>query len=458
MARGRAKAAPVASDGPDVAGQADEPRAGFLGGVTRLAAQAQRGARKVTGAAHDLRGSPVLQHAVAARERGNLEAAFWLLDEEFTRSPDGPDVAINYWDVALSLGRVDIARGAGVKLIESCAAEGAPELAAQHWLELVGETPDALVSPTAIAMFLPALKQRLEEAGREDADDPLTLGGYLRRAVRHAVDPRNTGLHPGVALRIFEEGRDINPEAARRAAETALESPNLHDAKRARLNEWLAGGSLESPGAEEATATPAAAPPRQNSALDHANGGLSSDEIEQAAARLPASKAARSAVVSDETPPADAPPKPQSQPREGALVCAARLHGLYEDGLGLEGVDGGRLAYRDIEAVAVAKVMGIEDHPITVIDFITNWSRRAREPLKIVRLRATELDLDALVTRKHALGSKLAALMVDILERTSAVPLPDPESALATRITSFETPALYIRIGLRVVTAPAPTA
>jgi hypothetical protein len=139
-------------------------------------------------------------------------------------------------------------------------------------------------------------------------------------------------------------------------------------------------------------------------------------------------------------------------------VCAARLHGLYEDGLGLEGVDGGRLAYRDIEAVAVAEVLGIEDHSITVIDFITNWSRRAQEPLEIVRLRATELDLDALITRKHALGSKLATLMVDILERTSAIPLPDPESALATRITRFETPALYIRIGLRVVTAPAPTA
>jgi hypothetical protein len=48
------------------------------------------------------------------------------------------------------------------------------------------------------------------------------------------------------------------------------------------------------------------------------------------------------------------------------------------------------------------------------------------------------------------LGSDFAALMGDILERTSAIPLPDPESALGTRITCFETPELYEQVGLRI--------
>jgi len=95
--------------------------------VSRLAAQAGRGAARIKDAAKDLRQSPVVQHAIAARERGNLEAAFWLLNEEFTQRPDDAGVALHYWDVALCLGRVEIASAAGVKLIES-RADGLTEL------------------------------------------------------------------------------------------------------------------------------------------------------------------------------------------------------------------------------------------------------------------------------------------------------------------------------------------
>jgi hypothetical protein len=61
-----------------------------------------------------------------------------------------------------------------------------------------------------------------------------------------------------------------------------------------------------------------------------------------------------------------------------------------------------------------------------------------------------DLDLESLVTHKHTLGSDFAALMGDIMERTSAVPLPDPESALGTRIAFYENPELYERVGLRL--------
>jgi hypothetical protein len=250
MSRARAATVRGAENGGAGAGAADELRARLRDGVTRLAAQAQRGARRVKDAAQDLRGSPALQHAQAARERGNVEAAFWLLAEEFTRLPEDPDVARLYWDVALSLGRVDIASRAGVQLVEHHAAAGAPELAAQHWLELVKEAPNVLVTPAAIARLLPALRQYCEEGGGGDADDGPSLRGHLRRAIRHAVDPRNDELHPGVALRIFELGRDVNPEAARRAAKVALGSPHLHEAKRARLTQWLAGNSPCTPGEE----------------------------------------------------------------------------------------------------------------------------------------------------------------------------------------------------------------
>jgi len=121
----------------------------LVGGMSRLAGQANRSAQRVKDAARELRTSAVLQHAAAARERGNLEAAFWLFNEEFNRRPDDSSVALSYWDVALSFGRGDIASPAGVKLVETRAANGETELAAQHWIELIKQAPDALVSPIA---------------------------------------------------------------------------------------------------------------------------------------------------------------------------------------------------------------------------------------------------------------------------------------------------------------------
>ncbi len=436
MARASAEAKePVAEGAAELATRAEELPSRLAGGMSRLFGQASRSAQRVKDAAQDLRTSTVLQHAAAARERGNLQAALWLLNEEFNLRSYDESVAVPYWEIALALGRVDIASPAGVKLVEARAAAGESELAAQHWLELVKEAPDALVSPVAIATILPALKSRLARSGDEGPDDRSTLAGSVHRAVQHAVDPRNTGLHPGVALRIFEEGREINPEASRRAAEAALESPHLHEAKRERLSEWL-GGKIDEVPVPEPSAPQK--PAKRESDAVRANGhGLSEEEIEKAAARLRRSKPAPRVPV-------------EITASTGSRVERGILIRIEDDALVVQGAPNGRLPYDDIQAVAVAGIMGLEDQAITVIDLIPNWTRRKDEPLEIVRLRLNDLDLESLVTREHTFCSDFAALMGDIMERTSAVPLPDPESALGTRITCYRNQEIYERIGLRV--------
>lgn len=192
---------------------------------------------RLRGATRDMIRSVAVRHGLAARDRGNFEAAFWLLNEAFGAKPDDLEVAVHYWNVALALGRVDIASPAGALLVSRHASSGESDLAAQYWLELIGAAPDVVVPAATIAEILPALKRRQAEADEEEAS---ALRGPLRRAMRHAVDPRNGTLHPGVALRLFEEGRSVNPEAARRAAEAALRSPNLHETKRERLERALA--------------------------------------------------------------------------------------------------------------------------------------------------------------------------------------------------------------------------
>lgn len=192
---------------------------------------------RLRGATRDIVGPVSVRHALAARERGNLEAAFWLLCEAFDGDGENEEIAMNYWSIALDLGRADIASPAGIWLVSHYASEGRSEMAAAYWLELIGAAPDVLVPSATIAEILPALKRRQADADEEEASE---LRGPLRRAMRHAVDPRNGTLHPGVALRLFEEGRSVNPEAARRAAEAALRSPNLDETKRQRIEKALA--------------------------------------------------------------------------------------------------------------------------------------------------------------------------------------------------------------------------
>ena len=177
------------------------------------------------------------KNVLAARDRGNFEAAFWLLNEAFGADREDAEVAVHYWNLALALGRVDVASPAGALLVARHASSGETDRAADYWLELIGAAPDVLVPSATIAEILPVLKQRQAQADEEEAS---ALRGPLRRAMRHAVDPRNGTLHPGVALRLFDEGRSVNPEAARRAAEVALQSPNLHETKRKRLKNALA--------------------------------------------------------------------------------------------------------------------------------------------------------------------------------------------------------------------------
>lgn len=63
-----------------------------------------------------------------ARERGNLEAAFWLLSEEHERRPNDADVTVAYWNVAVALDRVEMAAPAGVELVKRHAAAGATDI------------------------------------------------------------------------------------------------------------------------------------------------------------------------------------------------------------------------------------------------------------------------------------------------------------------------------------------
>jgi len=377
-------------------------------GLGKLRSRADRGAGRVLEAARDLR-RPVLQHAVAARERGNFEAAFWLLAEEHRNHPEDRDVAARFWETALALHRIDLATSAGAALVVGLAADGDVELATQYWVELVGAVPDALVPATSLALILPELRRR-----ERIADDELRVDVHalLRRAVRHAVDPRNEGLGPGVALRVFEEGHEANPEAARRAAEVALASPNLHETKRERLRAWLDAGA---PGAAAGAPEPEAAQ-REPEATGIAEPGAAAPE--------------------------GAEDKESADGEDPRVVWAVPLE-LGEDAIRLR-VEGGRLLRLAWEQIGAVAAFALRDPPRgPFVDLVCRWPREGDEPVLVLRLDAGRFDPVSLVPHRSVDGPPLSGLLGALLEHSRGVPLPDPESALGLRLAEFASFAEY---------------
>jgi hypothetical protein len=165
-------------------------------------------------------GSPVLRQGLAALERGNLEAAFWLLREEVAERPDESAAVQAFWNVSLTCGRAEAAAAPMSRLVQRQATED-PERATESWISLDAEAPEAPVDALTLARLLPVLKARVAAAPGEEGRQEARR--WLVRALERCVEP-GSGL----------EGR---------AAEIALESPNLHEAKRERLEEFVGSRS-----------------------------------------------------------------------------------------------------------------------------------------------------------------------------------------------------------------------
>ena len=109
--------------------------------------------------------------------------------------------------------------------------------------------------------------------------------------------------------------------------------------------------------------------------------------------------------------------------------------------MALEGEDDRRtrIDYRAIEAVAVGEVAELGDAPVLVVDLVLRAARAGR-PRSVLRMRSDAFDPAALFPDRTDAGQALRALLAELLDRSAAIPLPDPDSALGVRPQRFETP------------------
>src|SRR5262245_956636 len=367
---------------------------------------------RVASSARTLARPRILRQGMAAAKRGNLEAAFALLREEVSERPDLPRSTLLFWELALACQRAPEAASPMARLVRIEATAGNFEAAADHWTSLVSQVPDAVVEVAVLMRIIPVLRRRLDAAQGdvEQAHARALLTGALQRS----IDPQSGSLTAAFALRLVEEARGIDIEVARHAAQAALGSSNLHEAKRARLEELLRAlkrGAWPEPAPAQPAAPERRAPP------------LSQTDVDAAAARL----AERMA------------------PAGGSRVSEVIPVELAEQALiALEGEDDRRtrIDYRAIEAIAVGEVAELDGAPVLVVDLLMRATRAGR-PRSVLRMRSDAFDAAALFPDRTDVGQALRALLAELLDRSRALPLPDPDSALAVRPQRFETLAAF---------------
>jgi hypothetical protein len=372
-----------------------------------------------------------LKKAADAQRRGNPALAYRILETEAQERPDDPKVVSAFWGAALACERVEDAAPAMQHVIRTLAGAGKAEQAAELWNELRGGLPSALADPSALVRIALAL----ESAGRVEP---------MAEALRDAVNPLNSGLSPGLAVRAAEMARDLDPPTALAAARHALSAPDLHEAKRARLQEMMV--AIEQAAAEAAAAAEASA------AAEPAQSGEAESAERPQPARPQAAAPALSAVQVERAA-ADALELHAPACRFIEIKLSVGVpEGLLEDGMALALPDGrkARLAYDKIEALAVAQVRGLAIHPVVVVDAVLNWKESGASVLRVLRMRSDAFNALALKPDEADAIEAFRAFLADLLTRSNGIPLPDFESARGVHLRDFESLEAYQREVLQV--------
>jgi membrane associated rhomboid family serine protease len=405
--------------------------------------------------------NPAIDSAMALKAEGDHEAAFAALHEAWRESPTDRDVALALWDAAQAVGRPEEGAAAAAGLMKQCVADGDKELAIQHWLDLHRLVPTFLADAPTLMRLLPEL-----QAGEDPA---LTV-----RALRHCVDPSNATLTVGLAMRVAEMAKALDPPSALRAAKRAIESPDLHEAKRARLeaaiDEFVAAGVEVSPDVSQV-----AAEIEERANVREIEVPESREEPQPTAVSVPPPP---SAVEGPPPIPAQTPPPiPPQEPEElfaldsieelgldpmaaigetsrfsGTKIVDAVPTALDDDVVRLlvSGNRKAKLEYEKIEAVGIAVVSGLGPQPILLMDLLLNWTSMDGSALRTIRLRNTQFDPTTLVPDAVDGMQALKEFLRRLIQRSQCVVLPNGDSAVAGPFAVFDDLSSYERDVLMV--------
>jgi hypothetical protein len=110
----------------------------------------------------------------------------------------------------------------------------------------------------------------------------------------------------------------------------------------------------------------------------------------------------------------------------------------------------GRLAYTEIEALAVAAVGGLAAMPVLIIDLIVNWSDTSEDVLRLIRIRSDAFNACRVIPEAGNPLEAFRTMVEQLLSHAGAVALPDRDGALGRPYRTYSDLAAYQREVLKV--------
>lgn len=253
---------------------------------------------------------------------------------------------------------------------------------------------------------------------------PLLAGRRTEAAVealRQCVDAPSGEVSTGVTLQVLELSEGLDPYTTLLAARRVLELPDLHESKRTRVLALVQA-------LDPADPTP------------FSEEELSIDDAMEA----PGDEVQKELVPG---------PDLASLPRfEGIQPVAAVPTLMTEDVLYFR-LDNGRkakVAYAQIQALAVAALRDLSSKPVVVIDLLLNWTELSDAPLRGIRLRSDQFDPAQLIQATGTPTENLRAFLVELQARSGALPLPDRDAVRGQPFRVFKYLRGYQRQILKV--------
>ncbi len=335
--------------------------------------------------------SPVLEEAIAARQRGDLPQAEKLLSDHLEENAHDFDAAAAYWDVARDLENIQPAIPHMLRVIRDGLRNGEFDLVAQRWPEVLEVAPSGMLDPALTARVAESL------TGLVGKD-------VLAATVEAGLAASQESTPSGVLMRLARVAATIGSPAAKELVERALTADDLPQETRGELT-----------------------------SLQEELGALDSQHAEQLGVGGDGAAASTGTVAGNAGEPWALPgpdPVAVAVPVVHKLKVMEAVPVKWADGKLSIMVGGERrsMSLRKVGAVAVGGITVPGEPAFVVVDLMLDppWSDRPK--LRVVRLLSNGFDPRTLIPEDNA-ESAFKAFLEDLISESGAVGLPDPDGA-----------------------------